>query len=514
VWNDLRLIEQFGPYLERKAKSDTRLHRVAPEETIEDLLIRSLLKIRVKKGGVHYFKLNRAQQEYSQKCGKRNIVLKARQVGITTYIAARFFLRTITNPGTLTVQVAHTEESARAIFNIVHRFWENLPNSRLRSGALFKSRSNVRQIVFPRLDSEYRVETADANAGRGMTIHNLHCSEVSRWSRGAEDTLISLRAAVVPDGEIVLESTPNGASGLFFDEWQKAEESGYVKHFFPWWYEASYKEKTKGRKIRPFTAEEQELVGKHGLTTGQIAFRRTRWRMSKKAAQEYAEDAVSCFLASGDCVFDLESIRKATAQATATVESEDNGRLQVWLPPARERRYIIGVDAASGGTAGDYACAEVIDRERGLQCAELHGHFPPFELARRVAALGKKYGNALLAVERNNHGYGVLAHLKDLGYQNLFMQDGQEGWLTSVVTRPTMIEELAAALVDDPELFQSPRLLGEMKTFVRHTDGSTAASEGAHDDCVMAMAIALSARKADAGRVKRRAVGMGSVSMG
>ena len=45
------------------------------------------------------------------------------------------------------------------------------------------SRSNVRQIVFPRLDSEYRVEAADANAGRGMTIHNLHCSEVSRWPR-------------------------------------------------------------------------------------------------------------------------------------------------------------------------------------------------------------------------------------------------------------------------------------------------------------------------------------------
>ena len=75
-----------------------------------------------------------------------------------------------------------------------------------------KSRSNVRQIVFPRLDSEYRVETADDNAGRGMTIHYLHCSEVSRWPRDAAETLASLRAAVVPEGEIVLESTPNGAS--------------------------------------------------------------------------------------------------------------------------------------------------------------------------------------------------------------------------------------------------------------------------------------------------------------
>ncbi len=59
-------------------------------------------------------------------------MLKARQVGITTYIAARFFIQTITRPGTLTVQVAHSEESAEAIFKIVHRFWENLPNGGCR----------------------------------------------------------------------------------------------------------------------------------------------------------------------------------------------------------------------------------------------------------------------------------------------------------------------------------------------------------------------------------------------
>ena len=40
------------------------------------------------------------------------------------------------------------------------------------------------------------------------------------------------------------------------------------------------------------------------------------------------------------------------------------------------------------------------------------GHFAPFELARRVAELGRRYGQSdVLAVERNNHGFGVLAHL-------------------------------------------------------------------------------------------------------
>ena len=506
-WTDLELVQQFGAYLDRPAQGF--------EGPIRDLLIRQLLKIRVKKGGLRYFKLNRAQQEYSRCATKRNIVLKARQVGITTYIAARFFIQTITQPGTVTVQVAHNDESAEAIFNIVHRFWENLPNSRVQRGALVKSRSNVRQIVFPRLDSEYRVETADDNAGRGMTIHNLHCSEVSRWPRGAEDTLASLRAAVVPEGEIVLESTPRGAVGLFYDEWQKAEEQGYRRHFFPWWYESSYKEDVSKRVLGPLTVEEQELSSKYGLTEGQISWRRTRLRiMKKQAAQEYAENTESCFLASGECVFELDAIEKAGKAATKPTESHDNERYLVWLPPQDKKQYIIGVDAAGGGTDGDYACAQVVERASALQCAELHGHFPPLELARRLVRLGQRYRNALIAVERNNHGYGVLAHLKDMGYHNLFTQGGQDGWLTSVATRPMMIENLGAMLDEEPTLFQSELLLREMKTFVRHTDGNSAAAEGSHDDCVMAMAIALAVRKVECGRGTRSRLEVAAVEMG
>ncbi len=160
----------------------------------------------------------------------------------------------------------------------------------------------------------------------------------------------------------------------------------------------------------------------------------------------------------------------------------------------------MGVDAAGGGTDGDYACAEVTERSVGLQCAELHGHFPPLELARRIVELGRKYGRALLAVERNNHGYGVLAHLREMEYENVFEKEGQLGWLTSATSRPAMIENLGAVLVASPTLFRSPRLLEECRTFVRRPDGRAAAADGAHDDCVMAMAVALAVRREDTGR--------------
>jgi hypothetical protein len=137
------------------------------EPRLRDVLIEQWLAIRTKTPNETSFTLNRAQRDYSRRCGKQNIVLKARQLGITTYIAARFFMQTITQRGTLSVQVAQNQESAEDIFRIVRRFWDGLPED-CREGALITSRRNKRQLVFPHLDSEYCVESATEN-GRART---------------------------------------------------------------------------------------------------------------------------------------------------------------------------------------------------------------------------------------------------------------------------------------------------------------------------------------------------------
>ena len=470
-----------------------------------DEFIERWLRIRTKRSNQSYLRLNRAQREYSHRCSNQNVVLKARQVGITTYIAARFFTQTITQPGTLSMQVTQDRESAEDIFRIVRRFWENLPEN-LRKGYLRTSHRNTRQLVFRNLDSEYCLASAAENAGRGRTIQNLHCSEVSRWGREGDEALVSLRSAVVPGGEIVLESTPNGAGGLFYEEWQRAEETGYTRHFFPWWFETAYVIEP-GANFLPLTQEELDLAAEHGLKKEQIAWRRKKWASLRRlAVQEFAEDPVSCFRASGECVFDLAAVEQAFEGMGEPLEARDNGRLTIWLPTRAKRNYVIGIDPAGGGIEGDYSCAEVIDRKLGTQCAELHGHWPPWEFAEKLGKLGKEYNTALLAVERNNHGYGVLACLHNLKYPRVFVQDGQEGWLTSAVSRPAMIENLAAALMADPRLFRSERLLNECRTFVRRADGNTGAAPGTHDDCVMALAIAWAVRMEEAGRESKDGV--------
>jgi hypothetical protein len=326
-----------------------------------------------------------------------------------------------------------------------------------------------------------------------LTIQNLHCSEVARWPGDAAATLASLRASFSGSrGAMVLESTPHGASGCFYDEWQRARDTGAQQHFFPWWWEPAYR-RTQFSEAT-FTGEESELRTRHGLSPEQIAFRREmRSSFRSLAPQEFAEDPVSCFLASGDCVFDLEIIAMRLADLAPPVDLCDNGRLQIWFEPLRDREYIIGCDPAGGGANGDYACAQVLDRTSGLQCAELRGHLPPREFATRIAELGREYNQALLAVERNNHGHGVLAHLHER-YGNLYCTGDQPGWVTNSSTRPRMIEGFSAMLAECPGLINSRVLLEECRTFVRRSDGSAAAASGAHDDCIMAMAIALAVR--------------------
>jgi hypothetical protein len=471
-------------------------HRIAGRRlTLRDLLIAMLLRIRARDGRGIPLRLNPAQREFSRRpaCGQ-HIILKARQLGFTTYIAARFFIATITRPGTLSVLVAHDQDAAQEIFQIVRRFVENLP--RCIRGNLETSRSNVRQVVFPALDSQFRVESAaDENCGRGLTIQNLHCSEVARWPGDAAATLASLRASFAggKNDAMVLESTPHGAAGCFYDEWQRAPETGTQPHFFPWWWEPAYRrEHVSGRAL---SDEESELRKAHSLSWEQIAFRREmRSSFRSLASQEFAEDPSSCFLASGDCVFDLETIAARLNAISDATDSRDNGRLQIWFPPLRGREYIVGCDPAGGGANGDYACAQVIDRASGMQCAQLRGHWPPREFAARITMLGREYNDALLVVERNNHGHGVLAYLGGGRYENVYCHKEQPGWPTTVSSRPRMIESFAALLAESPEHINSRALLEECRTFIRRDDGSAAAANGAHDDCIIAMAIALAVR--------------------
>lgn len=458
------------------------------------------LTVRDRSGRLGPLRLNAVQRCFEQRRGGRNIVLKARQMGVTTWVAARFFLRTITRAGEMTMLVAQSREAAEGIFRMVHRMWEGLPED-LREGVLRRRYASVGRLMFPALDSEMRVGSAsDGSVGRGLSLTNLHCSEVSRWPGDAAGTLAGLKAALAPGGEMVLESTPNGARAAFYEEWLAGvDEAGasesLVRHFFPWWLEERYVGPAVAREA--MREDELALVERHGLTAAQIGFRRGLERsFGSLRAQEFAEDAASCFRASGACCFDVAALERRLDEVLPPRERRRGGALWVWLAPRAVREYIVAVDTAGGGAEGDFAAVQVVEVQTGLQCAELRERLGPAETARVAAELAREYGGAMVVVERNNHGSAVLAYLETRErYERVYERAGQRGWLTSAATRPEMIARLRVLLEQAAGRFQSRRLLEECRSFVARGDGRMEAAAGAHDDLVMAMAIAQSVRE-------------------
>jgi hypothetical protein len=457
-------------------------------------IAKKLLKVRDREGVEQALTPNRVQKAFEQRHKQRSIVLKARQMGISTWVAARFFLKTITARGVMTVQVAHTKEAAESIFRMAQRFWECLPE-KLREGPLRRSRANSGQMRFTELDSEFRVMSAgDVGAGRGLTMQNLHCSELSRWPGNAGETLAGMRAALAPGGELVIESTPNGAYGCFYEEWGQAmaDGDGVMRHFFPWWLEDAY----VSSPVTTFSGDETELMMKHGLTAAQIGFRRgleSSYRGLR--VQEFAEDAETCFKATGDCCFEISAIEARMGELVEPMATGCNGALQIWLPVVAGRKYLIALDPAGGGADGDFAAAQVIDMETGMQCAELQQRMKPRELAMEAVKLARTWNNAVIVVERNNHGHAVLAFLNTVEhYENVYRQGSEQGWLTTMASKPEIISRMGALLVESPDRFASRRLLSECRTYIAQPGGGTGAANGAHDDCVMAMAIAQTVR--------------------
>jgi hypothetical protein len=468
-----------------------------------------MVRIRDRNGSTRRLVANAAQERFERNRGRQNIVLKARQMGMTTWISGRFFLRTITRPGTLTLQVAHTREAAEIMLRSVRRMWDELP-AYLREGPLRLERANAGSLVFGQMGSEIRVASAcELNAGRGLSVQNLHCSEVSRWPGDAKATLAGLRAALAPQGELVLESTPNGAYGAFYEEWRGGVEprvqrtasqetatgsgEGLVRHFLPWWLEPAYVGPAVPRGA--MSEEELALAERHGLSDAQIGFRRGLERSyGTLRTQEFAEDAETCFRATGACCFELEAIERRLHEVSEPMERRRNRGLWIWLPPVPGRRYVMSVDTAGGGEDGDFAAVQVLDLATGMQCAELQQRLRPAELAAFCVELAREYNDALVAVERNNHGSAVLALLESRPGVRVYRQGGQAGWLTSAASKPEVVARLGALLQQEPGRFMSRRLLGECRTFVRDERGHAGAAIGAHDDLVMSMAIAQAVR--------------------
>ena len=357
-----------------------------------------ILKIRQKDARLVPLKLNAAQRIVHEKMSRqlqetgriRAVILKARQEGVSTLTAGRFFRGIHLFPGRKAMVLADTLERAGALFGIYQRYLENLPEELM---PVTKSVSRQRWLAFNH-DSELSVRPAsDTEAGRAMTLHYLHASELAFWGTQARETWVSLMQAVPGSGsEIIVESTAKGAGGIFHELWELAEtgEAGWLPIFLPWWIHEEYE--TVG-EIDPVLAAsitddpddfERQAMGEgipyegksHTLSMRKLCWRRLKIveafggdpvRPSKDAVrgfqQEYPATAEEAFLVSGSCFFDEDELRSLSRKTVdpdvrgRLVEREDGvvgidpnvrGFVRLWELPDDQHHYVIGADTATG----------------------------------------------------------------------------------------------------------------------------------------------------------------------
>lgn len=123
--------------------------------------------------------LNRAQsyihsriERQKRETGKvRVLILKGRQMGVSTYVQARFYHQVSLYPGRLAFILTHEQDATDTLFDMADRFYQNSPPwIRFPLAA-----ASAKEMVFEGRESGYAVATAGGKAvGRSKTAHLFH----------------------------------------------------------------------------------------------------------------------------------------------------------------------------------------------------------------------------------------------------------------------------------------------------------------------------------------------------
>ncbi len=453
--------------LTRKRRARPAGHTARPPVTFEDLYIFD------KQQQIVPLRLNRAQQHLLSHLTGRDLVLKARQLGISTAVQAWLFITALTQTARIGT-LAHDVETTQKLRDMMQGFYEGLPDEKRPERGM----NNAARTYYPETKSWVFSGTAgNTRAGRGGTYSHVHGSEVAFWRSGAR-VLAGLLQGVPQSGSIVLESSANGAQGWFYDQCMRAlaGEGIWTLHFYPWWWEDGYRLPV----VEPLTLtdEERRLMQTHGLDLEQIAWRRSKQReLGRDFQQEYPEDPYQAFLR-----FDTGYFRLSGAVFSAAE-----------TPAARaDRRCVAGLDF---GQANDFTVCCVLDATTREQVDLLRVQRMAWaDIRRAVLDLCIKWGVQTLVAESNSMGApnieAMLGEFAAAGCPTAIVP-----FATTYASKTTLLNELRLALEEGGlRLLPHPVQRRELEQYTAHKTASglyqLGAPDGEHDDCVMALALA------------------------
>lgn len=471
------------------------------------------------------------ERQYNAGLPIRIIVLKARQLGISTATEATIFLWSFLRPGTNGLVLSHEDPAAQELFQMYKLYWETWPHK-----SLYTQRYSTRkQLSFLETRSQIRVVTAkNEQSGRGSTIQALHASEAAYWQdpanlwSGLDQTIPNYHGSIV-----VIESTANGVGNWFHDMWQRAEEGSvsYVPMFFPWYRHPEYHFPNHVANTKLELNPEERALLKQMRTEGysdDFIYGSIAWRSWKvlnsfngdveEFMEEYPSNPDEAFITSGKPIFSPLRLRECFVEQaglrgychrdpTGHVRfvPDPSGNLTIYKRPNRDgrsERYFVSGDP-SESVVGDQSCIQVINRGTYEQVAVYHARISPVNFADEMMLIGDFYNHAMICPEVEGGGQAAMGRILSVGYNNVWLHKTADrlkgsfnvfGWSTNYQRKQWCIGFLQRLVNDNSIVLHDRITYNQLRNYVQRDDGTWGNGDGeSYDDSVMALAIGVTA---------------------
>ena len=417
-----------------------------------------------------------------------NVILKARQLGISTITAAYVAWLMMFHREKNVLVIATKFNTAANLVKKVKAIIKALPEWLRISTVDIDNRTS---FVLSN-GSQIKASSTSGDAGRSEALSLLVIDEAAHVE-GLDDLWMGLYPTLSTGGRCIALSTPNGVGNWFHKIYSEADNktNDFFPTMLPW-------------QVHPDRNQEW--------------FEKETRNMSRR---EIAQELECNFNMSGETVFGSEDIEVYLNMVKEPKHRTGFDRnLWIWEERHPESSYLISADVARGD-GKDYSVCHVFNIENMELVAEYQGKVTPDIFSRVLFDIGQEYGNGLLVVENNSVGYAVLDKLKEMRYPNLYhsiksthefveeyqadqMSNAVAGFTTTSKTRPLIVAKMEEFIRNNLIKIYSSRLLAEMKTFVWN-NGRAEAMRSYNDDLIMSFAVgcwvrdtALSANQRDA----------------
>lgn len=472
------------------------LNSFSPEEQIKEVIkcaknffywCHRYVKILHPKFGTIPFVLYKYQRrvikEYEE--NRFNMISKFRQGGLSTVSVLWGLHKCMFQKDQQIYFLSKTDREALVAGDIAKKAMDNFPY-----WMYDKNHAEItkHEKKFSDIGSKICFYTPEAARGKSATYIII---DEAAFIDGMEDHWKAMYPVVAAGGNVEIVSTVNGLGN---------------------WYEETYHEALSGKNF--FNVIDLDYW-EHPLYANPVWAEESRMNLGEKG---WRQEILRDFLGSGDTYISSNVISQYDKASKSTVpirtafskwqnENEktnewEGGALLIWREPMTGHEYIIGVDCAEGvGKEGDNSCFQVIDVANMEQVAEFYSNtVPPSVFATILSQIGIYYNTATIVVENNAIGSAVLNSLSnDLGYEAVYYENKKNlsklGIKMTPSNRPVLLEAMQNRLTTGAVRINSPRLVGELKTFIYSPQKKRAeAIKGKHDDAIMALSLAMYVR--------------------